>query len=602
VQRRRELDAVVAGLDAQRAVVLLGAPALEAARRLGPGLRLGESGLDLDEAVDALSGRERGHGSAGEPGDVLEVGPGQVLQPPAAAGEVLLAGAHVATRDELVDRLRRAAPCRDGLDHGRRTGHAVPAREDVRLRRLHRVAVDVDVAPLVQPNRQVVVQERGVGGLADRPDDGVGLDDEVAALEHHRPAASRPVRLAELHPHAVQLLHATLGRDPGWRGEEDHLDALVQRLLHLERLGRHLVARAPVDELDVLGALAQRRPDAVDRCVAASDDDDRVPERLVNALGHVAQVPDAEGDALLALPVDPHGTGPPRADGQVDRVEVAPQVLQAQVRAQRLAGDDLDAQRLDGRDLRVERLLGEPVLGDPVPHHAAGVVLLLEHGDGVAGDRGVVRGREAGRAGADDGDPPAARRGQPGPPRLVLGPIPVGGETLDVVDRDGLVDQPATALGLARVRAHPTAHRGEGVAVLDHADGGLVVAVRHVAQIRLDVDVGRTGLDARCHAVGVVVAEQLLEPHLPVCLEPRRVRRDDHAGLDRRQARLHVARRIGPDLDDAQSAVAVGPLEPDVVAQRRHLDAFGHERLEDRQAAVDLDLAVVDRDGAAVAL
>jgi len=60
VQRRRELDAVVAGLDAQRAVVLLGAPALEAARRLGPGLRLGESGLDLDEAVDALPG-----GSAG---------------------------------------------------------------------------------------------------------------------------------------------------------------------------------------------------------------------------------------------------------------------------------------------------------------------------------------------------------------------------------------------------------------------------------------------------------------------------------------------------------------------------------------------------------
>ena len=70
-----------------------------------------------------------------------------------------------------------------------------------------------------------------------------------------------------------------------------------------------------------------------------------------------------------------------------------------------------DAERLDEVDLLVERRLGQAVLGDAVAHHAAGVVLLLEDRDVVAGDREVVGGGEARGAGADDGDALARRLG-----------------------------------------------------------------------------------------------------------------------------------------------------------------------------------------------
>ena len=57
---------------------------------------------------------------------------------------------------------------------------------------------------------------------------------------------------------------------------------------------------------------------------------------------------------------------------------------------------------------------------------------------------------------------------------------------------------------------------------------------------------------------------------------------------------------LGADLDDAQPAAAVGPLEAHVVAQRGNLDALVAERLKDGQTALNFDLAVVDRDGDAL--
>ena len=218
---------------------------------------------------------------AGQAGEVLELRLRQVLErsrgcrrsPRGWAGR-----SRCVTNSSMAVAARR--PAAIGLDHGGRAGDAVAAGEDVRLRRLHREAVDVDVAPLVQAHRQVVVEEAGVGGLADGADDRVGLDDEVAALDGHGAAAAGTVGLAELHAHAVQLLAAVgVDGDALRGGEEDHLDALAERLLDLERLGRHLVAGAAVDELDVLGALAQRGAGAVDRGVATADDDDVVAER-----------------------------------------------------------------------------------------------------------------------------------------------------------------------------------------------------------------------------------------------------------------------------------------------------------------------------------
>ncbi len=63
------------------------------------------------------------------------------------------------------------------------------------------------------------------------------------------------------------------------RGEEDHLDSLAQRLDDLDGLGWHFLLGAAVDELDVIGAHAQRGAGTVDRRVAAADHDDRVADR-----------------------------------------------------------------------------------------------------------------------------------------------------------------------------------------------------------------------------------------------------------------------------------------------------------------------------------
>ena len=56
------------------------------------------------------------------------------------------------------------------------------------------------------------------------------------------------------------------------------------------------------------------------------------------------------------------------------------------------------------REARLEVLLLHLEVGDAVAQQAADAVVALEHRDGVAGARELLRGREAGGAGADDGD------------------------------------------------------------------------------------------------------------------------------------------------------------------------------------------------------
>src|SRR5690606_19735505 len=193
---------------------------------------------------------------------------------------------------------------------------------------------DVDVAPGVQTNGHVVVQEAGVGALSDRADDRVRLDREVAALDGDGPAATGAVGLAELHLQAVQGLGVRGGRvtavraqgDAGRGGEEHHLHALLEGLGDLERLRWHLVAGAPVDEGHVAGALTQRGPHAVDRGVSATDDDGAAEGDLL-ALGDLFEVVDPEPDTLGALSVDVQRLYAPRADREIDGGEVAAPVL-----------------------------------------------------------------------------------------------------------------------------------------------------------------------------------------------------------------------------------------------------------------------------------
>ena len=291
-----------------------------------------------------------------------------------------------------------------------------------------------------------------------------------------------------------------------------------------------------------------------------------------------------------------HGGRRPGTDGKVDRVEVILQVLESQVRAQRLPTDDADAHRLDDADLGVQGRLGKPVLGDAVAHHPARLRLALEDRHVVARQRGVEGGAQPGRSRTDDRESLACRLAHGGDPRLLAAEVPVGGEPLDAVDGDWLVEEATSALGLTGMRANPAADGREGVAVLHHPHGGLEVPVGDQCQIALDVDLRRAALLARRLAVGVVVTQQLFDPELPVGVEWRRAGVHLQAGGDGGDAGLHVT-PLGADLDDAESAVAVGPFEPEVVAQRGYVDPLLLQGCEDRETIPDAQWTAVHRDG-----
>ena len=97
-------------------------------------------------------------------------------------------------------------------------------------------------------------------------------------------------------------------------------------------------------------------------------------------------------------------------------------------------------------------------------------------------------------------------------------------------------------------------------------------------------------------AVERVVDEDELEcPFLALCRARRRGgRAHDHPVLRaERAARLELRQPL--DLDEAHAAGADRRSEPRLVAEHRDLDARGGRRLDEPQAARNLDLAVVDR-------
>ena len=92
------------------------------------------------------------------------------------------------------------------------------------------------------------------------------------------------------------------------------------------------------------------------------------------------------------------------AGGDHDGVVARPQVVPGDVLADLDAGAEAGALGLHLREPQLEVLLLHLEVGDAVAQQAADAVVALEDGDGVAGAGQLLRGGEAGGAGADDGD------------------------------------------------------------------------------------------------------------------------------------------------------------------------------------------------------
>ena len=119
------------------------------------------------------------------------------------------------------------------------------------------------------------------------------------ALDRDRRAATGRVRLAEAVADELHAGHvAVLAEDLDRAGEELHADALALGLAELLLVDDQLAARPAVDDRDVVGAVAEARPRAVHRGVAAADHDDVLADVELLAEVRLLHEVDAVVDAL----------------------------------------------------------------------------------------------------------------------------------------------------------------------------------------------------------------------------------------------------------------------------------------------------------------
>ncbi len=273
----------------------------------------------------------------------------------------------------------------------------------------------------------------------------------------------------------------------------DH-HAFLQRLLDLEVVRGHLLARAAVDDDRLGGAEALRGARDVERGVAAAVDDHAPAQhRLVLPL-HAAQHRHGVEHPRGLAGGDVRALGDVRADGEERGVEAA-RLHRLQDVRDLAVQRQLDAQVEDALHLGVEHVARQPVLRDAEAHHAAGERAGFDDRHAVAEAAQVIGGREPRRAGADDQHALAgfARRRRELPAALDR---LVAEEALDRIDADRLVELAAVARALARVVADAPHDGGQRIVRGQRAPGGLVVAALGVVEPALDVLAGRAGVVA----------------------------------------------------------------------------------------------------------
>jgi hypothetical protein len=232
-------------------------------------------------------------------------------------------------------------------------------------------------------------------------------------------------------------------------------------------------------------------------------------------------------DAVEVTTLDRQVAPDRRSAGQHDRVEVLAQLLGGDVAPHVDAAAELGAFGLHLLDAPVDVALLHLELGDAVAQQTTGLVVTFEHDHAVPRPGQLLRGRHAGRPGADDRDPVAGARGRRGrhDPALLERPLDDG--DLDLLDRHRVVGDPQDARPLTGRRAQLAGELREVVGGVQPLDGGLpVVAVDQVVPVGDEV-AQRTAVvaerDAAVHAaagLGLEVAHRHRQGHLTPVLDP----------------------------------------------------------------------------------
>src|SRR5450759_1944823 len=213
----------------------------------------------------------------------------------------------------------------DRIDKGRWAPHCVAAGEHLGMGR-----PEVDPVRRYRPpraHRELAGQPAQIDRQTDGRDDRVAGDDELRARDRPGEATSALVRLAKLHTHALEPGGPTVvaDQDAGWSRQILEPQAFFIALQDLPCVGRHLVARAPVDQghitLPALDRLqAERTPGRVHGDRTSTDDDHPVADRSTAVEVDVSEELHAGQDTRHVVVLDPQALRDVRAQSQEDRI------------------------------------------------------------------------------------------------------------------------------------------------------------------------------------------------------------------------------------------------------------------------------------------
>ena len=361
------------------------------------------------------------------------------------------------------------------------------------------MGVGHDLAPFVGDGpAQVLRYEGQIHGLADGRDEHVRLQGVHLVLNGNR---SGPFPRALVHHAGFDILHGhhpavTVLHDLHGQGLGKEHHAFVQGLAFLLVGGGHVLHASPVHHIGLLGAQAERGAAGIHGHIAAPYDHHAFahlhglsqvhPFEELNGLPNPPGVlsGDAEGPGLVVPHADEHG------------VKLFHELLEGHIGAHPGVEPEVHPQRQDVPDFLVQGFLGEPVPGDPDPHHAAGHRERLKDGNLVALEPQVVGCGEAGRARPYDGHPLAGGGGNLGLEHAAVIVNLAGGKALEEADLDGVSAVLVHAGGFAAVGAHDSADLGEGIGAEHDAQGLFVVAAGDGGDVLRNVHLGGATLDA----------------------------------------------------------------------------------------------------------
>src|SRR5690606_17584982 len=298
---------------------------------------------------------------------------------------------------------------RDCEVNERRAAYVVTTCKDTGATRLARLRVDFQQAPAVCLQALCRFADDRVGPEADREDHVVDLYLELRALDGHRAAAARAIRIAQLHadhPHVVNVAVAVGAEKLSRGGEVLDTRALLDGVAALGGIAGHLGFGAAVVAHNILRAETHGGAQAVGCRVTPADDRNAVADLAALLLAFGQQVVGEVGaseeveravDAAQVLTGDAQRRLDLRPGADKDRGTALAlhQFIERDVSADAGVKHKLDAEVGKPVDLPLYEVFAELKIRDAVHQQPARCRLLLKDGDLVPGDGEVFGGSEA---------------------------------------------------------------------------------------------------------------------------------------------------------------------------------------------------------------